>query len=96
MSQENKLWTVYCDYSSTWEGRSLMAIICYSTKKQEAIDKFSEQFDKYFSIGAIAKNGVLKNDVTKQLFTESTLNFAKENENRCNLIIHSSLHFNFS
>lgn len=91
-----KLWTVYNDYSATGEGRTIQALITYAENEQEAIEKFAKTFDEFWTRGAEAKEGVVKNELVKLLFSPALLKEAKELEGRANVKLFAEFHFNFS
>ncbi len=91
-----KIWTAYCDYFATGEGRTLMACIVYANDETEAKDKFKAKFGDWYFLGCDAEEGVVKNSVTQFLFSDHALEMATKEEGRANIDIHASVHFNFS
>lgn len=91
-----KLWTVISDYAATGEGRTIQALITYAENEKEAIEKFGKEFDPFFAIGAEAKEGIIKNEVTQYLFSDTVLDSALDMEGRANINLFAQFHFNFS
>lgn len=91
-----KLWTIYNDYAATGEGRTIQALITYANDEKDAIAKFAKTFDPYWAQGAEAKEGIIKNEVTKLLFSPGLLKETKDMEGRANVKLFSEFHFNFS
>lgn len=51
-SEENRqLWTAWCDYFATGEGRSIMACVAYASSAEEMKKRFIEKFDDWFGKG---------------------------------------------
>lgn len=91
-----KLWTVYADYSATGEGRTIHALITYAENKEEALEKFTQVFDKFWALDAEAEEGIVKNDIVNYLFSEKILSRLSEMEGRANIRLSAEYHFNFS
>lgn len=91
-----KLWTVYSDYCATGEGRTIHALITYAETKEDALEKFSQTFDKFWALGADAEEGIVKNEVTQYLFSDKVLERVIEIEGRANIKLSAEYHFNFS
>ncbi len=77
---ETKLWTAWIHYSATGEGVTYMAIIDYATTPEDIKQKFTERFGEYFTIGCEVGVGVVRNPVTKFLFSEALLTRLENNE----------------
>lgn len=91
-----KLWTTWADYFATGEGRTIMVQITYAADEANAIKHFKKKFGDYFALGAEAKEGVVRNEYTRYVFSNKALKFVKENEGKCMIDMHAALHFNFS
>ena len=91
-----KLWTIYNDYAATGEGRTIQALITYAEDEKDAIEKFSKTFDPFWAQGAEAKEGIVKNEAVKLLFSPGLLKEAQEMEGRANVKLFAEFHFNFS
>lgn len=91
-----KLFTIYSDYGATGEGRTMQALITYAEDEVDAIKKFAECFNPYFAVGAEAKEGIVKNELTQYLFTPQVFAAVENMEGRANLKVYSEMHFNFS
>ncbi len=91
------LWTVWCEYFATGEGLTYMAIIGYASNTEEAKKLFSDQFHEYYVVGCKAEQGVVCNEVTKLLFSETLLdNLEKHNEHSGALFAYGEFHLNKS
>lgn len=70
---ERVLWTAWCDYFATGEGRSIMACIAYARTEAEIKKWFAEKFDAYYAIGCEAAKGVQRNEYAEFLWSKSAL-----------------------
>lgn len=93
---ENKIWTVTQDYFATGEGRTLMAWIGYAESEEEALKKFGERFNPYYTPSMGAQKGFVRDDVVSFVFSEQAISVAVKNLGQCNLEMFSAVHFNFS
>ena len=94
---ENQLWTAWCDYSATGEGRSIMGCIGYARSEQEIKARFAEKFGDWFAKGSEAQEGVVRNEVTQFLWTEAMLTTVEScGRHRGWVDTHCWMHFNFS
>lgn len=91
-----KLWTVWCDYFATGEGRTLAAWIGHAETQSEAIELFAEKFNPYFSRGGQAEEGVAANEVVSFLFSQSALESLKGHEGVAFIDAAASVHINMS
>jgi hypothetical protein len=91
-----KLWTAWSDYYATGEGRSLFAWIGYAEGRTEALKSFGSAFDEYFAQGAEAVEGVVENDVTRHLFSQTVLDSVREMQGRAIVDLIGRLHFNLA
>ena len=73
-----KLWTVWLDYLATGEGRTKMACIVQAEDEFAAIEAFQGKFGEYFAHGCQAQEGLLRNPVTKLLFSKAALDALEE------------------
>ena len=62
-----KQWTVWVDYYTSGEGRTLLACVSHAETEAEARAGFASEFDQYYVSGADAQEGVQENEVTKAL-----------------------------
>jgi succinylarginine dihydrolase len=90
------LWTTWCDYSATGEGRHLFAHIAPAATKEQAVHAFEQAFGGFFAVGCIAEPGVARNEVTTYLFSEQALAFAEGTQHHGALRLVAHLHVNFS
>jgi len=90
-----KIWTVTQDYFATGEGRTIMAWIGYAESETEALKRFTERFNPYYTPSQ-AQQGFVKDDIVVYLFSEKVLSFAEKNIDKCMLDMHAAVHFNFS
>lgn len=72
-AQPLKIWTVWLNYLSTSEGRTQMACFVNAETEFEAISKFEQKFGEYFAQGCMTHEGVLRNTVTKLLFSKAAM-----------------------
>lgn len=72
-AQPLKVWTVWLNYLSTGEGRTQMACFVNADTEFEAISKFEQKFGEYFAQGCMTHEGVLRNPVTKVLFSKAAM-----------------------
>lgn len=96
-TDDRSLWTAWCDYCATGEGRSTMACICYASSSEQMRSHFIERFGDWFAKGCEIQKGVQRNDVTCFLWSEAILEAMEDCErNRARVDAHSWMHFNFS
>lgn len=91
-----KLWTVWLDYLATGEGRTKMACLVYADSDSDAINKFQEKFGEYYAQGCQANEGVLRNSVTKLLFSKAALDSIEEASGKGTLDAYASIHLGYS
>jgi hypothetical protein len=91
-----KLWTVWLDYLATGEGRTKMACFVYALDNFGAINKFQEKFGEYFAQGCQAHEGVLRNTVTKFLFSKAALDGLEDGSGRGSLDAYASIHLEYN
>lgn len=97
MNKESPLWTAWCDYFATGEGRSIMARVTYADNEEQMRSKFSEKFGDWFGKGCEVQRGVARSAVVNFLWSETALAAMEDCEKRRGwLDAHSSLHFNLS
>jgi hypothetical protein len=90
------LWTTWCDYSATGEGRHLFAHIAPAATKEQAERAFEQAFGAFFAVGCAAERGLARNEVTNYLFSEQALAFAEGTQHHGALRLCAHLHVNFS
>lgn len=90
------LWTIENDYFATGEGRTIQALITYAKDSEEAIQKFGEEFDLYFAMGATATQGIVESEITQYLFTSKMFKEIKNMEGKAKIKLSAQLHFNYS
>lgn len=93
---EVSLWTSWLDYYATGEGRTMMAYIGYAQDEARARQQFAEAFDEYFARGCEIKRGVVRNELTRLLWSEQALDTFQDCEARGALEAKAYVHFNFS
>jgi len=91
-----KLWTVWSDYFATGEGVTYSAIIGYAKNAKGAKKLFANKFNEYLAIGCEAEEGVVKNGITKFIFSDELLKAIKKAENKANLVAYGEYHENRS
>lgn len=91
-----RLWTVWCQYSATGEGQTLLARIAYAETAEDAVSGFDKAFHPFRAFVADAKVGVVENDLTRFLISPAALEGARELEGKANVVIENRCHFNFS
>lgn len=91
-----KLWTIWVDYFATGEGRTLTALIVYAENAEEAKKKFADKFSDYMAIGCDAEEGVVKNNVTKFLFSAELLKNIRKEEGKAHVVVFAECHVNKS
>ena len=74
-SEENRqLWTAWCDYFATGEGRSIMACVAYASSAEEMKKRFIEKFDDWFGKGCEVQKGVVTNEIAEFLWSHAIPN----------------------
>ncbi|TWO63119.1 hypothetical protein FN976_28595 [Caenimonas sedimenti] len=90
------LWTVWADYFATGEGRTFFGHISHARNEDEARTQFARAFDPFFLQGAGSSKGVVRNEVTHQLWSEQALKWLESLERRGNVEATSRIHINLS
>lgn len=97
------MYTVFCDYFATGEGRTFMLLITrgYGESddgKENALETFKEVFGDYYAIGAEIRDGIDFNiPGAKFLLSEELKNSLLDWEKDAGgLEYHATLHVNFS
>ena len=93
-TEHRRLWTAWCDYFATGEGRTLLAQICCAADAEECRREFAKVFTSYFYCDVSA--GVVRNEVVLALFPEATLSQLSEWDGKVHVAAQASLHFNLS
>lgn len=94
---EPVLWTAWCDYFATGEGRSVMACIAYANEEAEIKKHFAKKFDDWYAIGCEAAKGVVRNEYTTFLWSRKVLRSIEMAEKKAGWVdAHSWVHVNFS
>lgn len=91
-----RLWTVWCEYFATGEGISYSAIIGYAKSAKQAKKMYESRFGEYLAIGCEAKEGVVKNAITKFLFSDEVIKTLKKGEKKADLFAYAEYHENRS
>lgn len=92
-----QLWTAWCDYFATGEGRSIMGCIAYASSADQMKERFAKKFDDWFAIGCEVQQGVVRNEVTQFLWSEAVLAWVEECGKRRGWVdAHTWMHMNFS
>ncbi len=94
-----KLWTIWSDNCATGEGRTLTAMIVYAKNAEEAKKKFGDEFGEYHEYmvrGCDAEEGVVKNDVTKFLFSAELMKIIPREEGKAHVVVFAECHVNKS
>jgi len=96
-SNASCLWTAWCDYHATGEGRSIMACIAYADSEEKMRAHFTEKFGDWFAKGCEIQKGVARSAATRLLWSEDALVAMEDCEKRRGSIdANSWLHFNFA
>ena len=90
------LWTTWLDYYATGEGRTVMAWIGYARDESQAREQFGKKFDPYFAQGCEVERGVVRNEITRFVWSEATLDFLEKCDPRGGAEAHACIEFNFS
>lgn len=93
---ELALWTCTLDYAATGEGRTVMARVGYAQSAHDARQQFAEAFDDFWAQGCTVEQGVVRNDVTRLLWSEEALTLFQKVDSRGAIEAASKLHFNLS
>lgn len=97
MSGTPVLWTAWLDYFATGEGRSLMACIAFASNEAEIRAHFGRTFDPWYAHGCEAGPGVVRNDLTRTLWSTAALKMIESCAAQGAWVdAQSWLHFNFS
>lgn len=99
MTQTSKpatLWTASVDYYGQGEGRTRFGWIGYAVDREDCLRRFGEACDPYFAKGADCAPGVVRNEVTRILWSEEAFQEIEKADGRGNVIAFAELHFNFS
>lgn len=91
-----RVWTVWLDYLATGEGRTKMACFTLAESEFDAISKFQERFGEYFAQGCQAQEGVLRNNVTKLLFSKAALDAIEDAGGKGKLDAFASMYTEFN
>lgn len=74
----------------------MMAVVGYATSENAAQKLFEEQFGDWFAQGCNAAIGVVQNPVTQFLFSSEALQTLTKHDGKANIVVHASVHLNFS
>lgn len=91
-----QLWTTWCDYYATGEGRTLMALTGPAEDEASAKRQFAARFGEFAARGATSKPGLVNNDVTQFLWSPKMLTFIEQSPALGGLSADARLHFNFA
>lgn len=91
-----KLWTAWCDYYATGEGRALLGWIGHAQDRSDALRSLGDAFDPYFAAGADAAEGVVGNEAIGLLFSQRALDDVRSMQSRATVQLTGRLHFNFA
>jgi hypothetical protein len=96
-ADDRVLWTAWCDYFATGEGRSIMACITYARTEDEMRAHFTEKFDEWFAKSCEIQSGVVRNKISRFIWSEAMLDAIEDCGIRRGWVdAHSWMHFNFS
>ena len=91
-----KLWTSTVEYGASGEGETRMAWIGHAENAAEAKAELIEVFNSFHGAYALSTEGVVRNSVTKLLFSEEVLVMLERLEGRATVRVHATLHFNLA
>ena len=91
-----KLWTTTVEYGASGEGETLMAWIDHAEDAAEAKLGLINVFGKFHGAFGESAEGVVRNRVTRLLFSEEALAMLERLEGRATVRAQAMLHFNFS
>ena len=93
---DSKIWTGWCDYYATGEGRTICAMIAMAENETRFRERARETLGGYVFLGFDVAPGVVRNAVTEALWAATALDFIEANQSAGNVVAHASLHFNFA
>lgn len=97
LDESPTLWTAWLDYYATGEGRILMACITYANCGDQIRARFAERFDPWYARGCEVQRGVVRNELTRLLWSGEALDMIERLAARGAVIdVHSWLAWNFS
>jgi hypothetical protein len=90
------LWTCSLDYFATGEGRTVMAHIGSASDEDGARQQFGKVFDDFYARDCNVEKGVVRNDITRLLWSEEALSLFEKVNGRGAIEASSKFHFNLS
>jgi len=91
------LWTTWADYAATGEGHTTVACLGWAPDAAGAKEAFTKLFGEFIALGCETKVGVVRNEVTRFLFSEIALQNIELAEARgCTVITYAEMHINCS
>jgi hypothetical protein len=94
---EARIWTAWPDYAASGEGRSIMACIAYADSTEQMKAQFSKHFGPMFAAGCEMGEGVVRNEVTQLLWSDTLLvSIESSASKRTAVDAHSWMHFNLA
>lgn len=90
------LWTAWCHYFGTGEGVTYIARIAFAHSEAQCRQEFVEAFDEFWGRMCEVSPGVIRNEVTEQLFPAKTLDKLSHLKGAGAVEAKAQLHLNFS
>ena len=91
-----RIWTGWCDYSATGEGRTICAMVAMAVDEARFRERVRETLGEYLERGFDVQTGLIRNGVTEALWAPNLLEFIDKNQGAGDFSAHAYLHFNFA
>ena len=91
-----QLWTTWCHYAATGEGVTLLARIGYARDAAQCKRDFGEAFDPFWAAFAESTPGVVRNDVTRHLFSDLAFDLIESVHPAGAIDARAQIHYNLS
>lgn len=90
-----QVWTAWLDYSATGEGRTLVAFMACATSRVEFEQQLTLKLGEWLQKACWIRPGVVRNDVTRYLWSEEALRLFEESGRRPGqLVAHAVVNLN--
>lgn len=90
------LWTTWCQYYATGEGVTSMARIALARDEAQCRQEFSNKFGEFWAAICEAAPGVVRNEVTEQLFADRMFELMGRMKDAGAIEAQAQYHFNLS
>ena len=91
-----KLWTTTVEYGASGEGETIIAWIGHAENAAEATLGLIDVFGAFHGAFGVSVEGVVRNPVTRLLFSKEALRTLESLEGRATVRAHAMLHFNLA